>query len=105
MYWAVLGGVNSYLSVYSAIFGMVTNEQPGEPRASLLLTSVRRQSFAITLDFLHRLAQSTICKKGGSKNPTNLDLLSLGSNVVVEQGGAGSDLASRHVASRWKTSN
>ena len=56
-------------------------------------------------DFLHRLAQSTICNKGGSKNPTNLDLLSLGSNVVVEQGGAGSDLASRHVASRWKTSN
>ena len=50
VYWAVLGGVNSSLSVYSAIFGMVTNErpteQPGEPSASLLLTSVRRQSFA-----------------------------------------------------------
>ena len=58
-----------------------------------------------TTDFLHRLAQSTICNKGGSKNPTNLDLLSLGSNVVVEQGGAGSDLARRQVASRWKTSN
>ena len=56
-----------------------------------------------TPDFLHRLAQSTICNKGGSKNPTNLDLLSLGSNV--EEGGAGSDLASRQVASRWKTSN
>ena len=52
MYWAVLGRVNSYLSVYSAIFGMVTNEQPneqpGEPSASLLLISVRRQSFAIS---------------------------------------------------------
>ena len=58
-----------------------------------------------TPDFLHRLPQSTICNKGGSKNPTNLDLLSLGSNVDVEQGGAGSDLASRQVASRWKTSN
>ena len=33
--------------MYWAIFGMVTNKQPGEPRASLLLTSVRRQSFAI----------------------------------------------------------
>ena len=50
MNWTVLGGVNSYLSVYSAIFGMVTNNrtnnQPGDPRASLLLTSVKRQSFA-----------------------------------------------------------
>ena len=35
------GAVNSYFSVYSAIFGMVTNNnnQPGDPRASLLLTS------------------------------------------------------------------
>ena len=51
VYWAVLGGFNSYLSVYSAIFVLVTNNQttnqPGDPRASLLLTSVRRQSFAI----------------------------------------------------------
>ena len=50
MYWAVLGRVNSYLSVYSVIFGMVTNKrtikQPGDPSARLLLTSVRRQSFA-----------------------------------------------------------
>ena len=58
VYWAVLGGVNIYLSVYSAIFGMVTNkqptEQPGDPSASLLLTSVRRQSFAkrICIDFV-----------------------------------------------------
>ena len=41
------------MSVYSAIFGMVTNErpteQPGDPSASLLLTSVRRQSFAKTI--------------------------------------------------------
>ena len=58
-----------------------------------------------TPDFLHRLAQGTIFNKDGSKNATNIDLLSLGSNVVVEQGGAGSDLASRQVASRWKTSN
>ena len=58
-----------------------------------------------TTDFLHRLAQRTIFIKDGSKNATNIDLLSLGSNVVVEQGGAGSDLASRQVASRWKTSN
>ena len=44
LYWAVI----SYFSVYSAIFGMVTNKrQPGDPSASLLLTSVRRQSFAI----------------------------------------------------------
>ena len=53
MYWAVLGGVNSYLSVYSAISSMVTIEQPtkqpGDPIASLLLTSVRRQSFAYRL--------------------------------------------------------
>ena len=28
--------VNSYFFVYSAIFGMVTNEQPGDPSASLL---------------------------------------------------------------------
>ena len=38
---------------YWAIFGMVTNErtneQTGEPSASLLLTSVRRQSFAKAL--------------------------------------------------------
>ena len=50
MYWAVLGRVNSYLSVYSVILGMVTNKrtikQPGDPSARLLLTSVRRQSFA-----------------------------------------------------------
>ena len=58
-----------------------------------------------TPDFLHRLAQRTIFIKDGSKNATNIDLLSLGSNVVVEQGGAGSDLASRQVASHWKTSN
>ena len=37
-----------------------------------------------TPDFLHRLAQRTTFNKDGSKNPTNLDLLSLGSNVVVE---------------------
>ena len=53
MYWAVLGGVNSYFSVYLPIFGMVTTkqptEQPGDPSACLLLTSVRRQSFAISL--------------------------------------------------------
>ena len=50
--WAVLGGVNSYFSVYSSIFGIVTNDrttnQPGDPSASPLLTSVRRQSFATT---------------------------------------------------------
>ena len=37
--------------MYWAVFGMVTNNQPteqlGEPSASLLLTSMRRQSFAI----------------------------------------------------------
>ena len=42
VHWAVLGGVNSYFFVYSPIFGMVTNKQPtnqpGDPRASLLLT-------------------------------------------------------------------
>ena len=53
-YCGVLGGVNSYLSVYSAIFGMVTNEQPNKQviLEQLLLTSVRRQSFAIhSLDY------------------------------------------------------
>ena len=61
--WAVVGCSRLYcgvmgctgrsqqlISVYSAIFGMVTNnrpnKQPGDPSASLLLTSVRRQSFA-----------------------------------------------------------
>ena len=61
--WAVVGcsrlycGVMDFtgrsqqlISVYSAIFGMVTNNQPnkqlGDPRESLLPTSVRRQSFA-----------------------------------------------------------
>ena len=56
--WAVVGCSRLYcgvmgctgrsqqlISVYLAIFGMVTNnqptEQPGDPRASLLLTSVR----------------------------------------------------------------
>ena len=38
-YTKQLCAVNSYFSVYSAIFGMVTNNQPGDPRASLLLTS------------------------------------------------------------------
>ena len=64
--WAVVGCSRLYcgvmgctgrsqqlISVYSAIFGMVTTkqptEQPGDPSASLLLTSVRRQSFAIYL--------------------------------------------------------
>ena len=42
-----LGGSSNHFPVYWAIFGMVTNEQPGDPSASLLLTSVRRQSFAI----------------------------------------------------------
>ena len=43
-----LGGSSNHFPVYWAIFGMVTNKrQPGDPRASLLLTSVRRQSFAI----------------------------------------------------------
>ena len=50
LYCAVLGGFNCHLSVYSVIFGMVTNKrtikQPGDPSARLLLTSVRRQSFA-----------------------------------------------------------
>ena len=45
------GAVNNHFPVYWSIFGMVTNEQtndqPGDPRASLLVTSVRRQSFAI----------------------------------------------------------
>ena len=62
--WAVVGCSRLYcsvmgcagrsqqlFSVYSAVFGMVTNEQPnnqpGDPSAHLLLTSVRRQSFAI----------------------------------------------------------
>ena len=42
-YTKQLCAVNSYFSVYSAIFGMVTNDrtnkQPGDPSASLLLTS------------------------------------------------------------------
>ena len=45
--------------MYWAIFGMVTNKQPneqlGDPSASLLLTSVRRQSFAIVLGSLFNL--------------------------------------------------
>ena len=42
-----LGGSSNHFPVYWAIFGMVTNKrQPGDPSASLLLTSVRRQSFA-----------------------------------------------------------
>ena len=37
---------------------MVTNKrQPGDPRASLLLTSVRRQSFA-TVNYLSRVQHS-----------------------------------------------
>ena len=68
--WAVVGCSRLYcgvmgctgrsqqlISVYSAIFGMVTNnqpnKQPGDPRASLLLTSVRRQSFAKFLWTFH----------------------------------------------------
>ena len=38
--------------MYWAIFGMVTdrpNKQPGDPSASLLLTSMRRQSFAMIM--------------------------------------------------------
>ena len=45
------GRSQQLFSVYSAIFSMVRkeqqNKQPGDPSASLLLTSVRRQSFAI----------------------------------------------------------
>ena len=45
--WSV-GGSSNHFPAYWAIFGMVTNKrQPGDPSASLLLTSVRRQSFAI----------------------------------------------------------
>ena len=33
------GAVNSHFPVYWAIFGMVTNKQPGNSSASLLLTS------------------------------------------------------------------
>ena len=37
------GAINSHFSVYLAIFGMVSpnqpNKQPGDPKASLLLTS------------------------------------------------------------------
>ena len=47
------GRSQQLFSVYSAISGMVTNNQPkkktGDPRASLLLPSVRRQSFATFL--------------------------------------------------------
>ena len=32
-----LRAVNNHFPVYEAIFGMVTPEQPGDPRASLLL--------------------------------------------------------------------
>ena len=43
--------VNNHYPVFLAIFGTVTpnrtNKQPGDPSASLLLTNVRRQSFAI----------------------------------------------------------
>ena len=53
LYYGVMGCTGrsqQLISMFSAIFGMVTNnqptEQPGDPRASPLLTSVRRQSFA-----------------------------------------------------------
>ena len=53
-YTKQLCAVNSYFSVYSAIFGMVTNnqpnEQPGDPSASLLLT---RQGPRLTLKKSH----------------------------------------------------
>ena len=38
-----LGAVNNHFPVYWAIFGMVTNDQPRDPSASLLLASMRRQ--------------------------------------------------------------
>ena len=48
--------VNNHFPLYWAIFGMVTNKrQPGGPRASLLLTSVRRQSFAIEIQIETKL--------------------------------------------------
>ena len=37
------GAVNNHFLAHWAIFGMVTNEQSGDPSASLLLTSVKRQ--------------------------------------------------------------
>ena len=44
---------NNHFPVYWAIFGKVTNDQtnkqPGDSCASLLLTTVRRQSFAIII--------------------------------------------------------
>ena len=44
------GAVTNHFPVYKAILGMVTPDQttnqPGDPSASLPLTSVRRQSFA-----------------------------------------------------------
>ena len=39
-----------------------TNKQPGDPRASLLLTSVRRQSFAISIQWqLDHITYSQAC--------------------------------------------
>ena len=64
VHWAILGGVNSYFSVYSPIFGMVKNNQPtnqpGDPSASLLLTSVRRQSFAKIASFCRKMLDTTL---------------------------------------------
>ena len=37
---------------FVCVLGMVTNEQPGDPRASQLLTSVRRQSFAKSILYI-----------------------------------------------------
>ena len=36
VYWAVLGRVISYFSVYSAIFGMVTNERTNDNQVILV---------------------------------------------------------------------
>ena len=65
------GHFNNDFPVNQAFFGMLTTKrttkQPGDPSASLLLTSVRRQSFAILVQIL-KLVLVKILKLYGETN-------------------------------------
>ena len=65
VYWAVLEGVNSYLSVYSAIFGMVTNNNNQTNNQVNLEQAcswpVRRQSVAKSVNGVLELEEVWIC--------------------------------------------
>ena len=73
----IIAFVNGHFPVCKAIFGLVTpNKQPGDPRAILLLTTFRKQTFSISIN------------SGGSNMTQNLQDRKMRSAIVCRQSAA-----------------